>query len=108
MLGCTAFTSFSKSARVITVLQSAGVALLLGGFSQSPWTVITGASGATMEFGISSFESDARGLRVGAGFGVWPVAMAASSRQTTPCKTLFKEYLRGNGKDNKESKHRLR
>src|SRR6185312_4300945 len=94
MLGCTALINFSKSARVITVLQSTGVALLFGGRSQRPWIVITGASGATLEPGISSFDSEGRGFRVGAGFVVWLMAVVASSRQTTPSETLFKGYLR--------------
>src|SRR6478672_11290998 len=94
MLGCTAFTNFSKSARVITVVQSTGVALLLAGRSQSPWIVITGASGATFGPGTSSFDSVGRGLRVGAGLVVWLMAVAVSIRQTTPCRILFKGYLR--------------
>jgi hypothetical protein len=55
--------------------------------------VITGASGATFDPGISSFDSEGRGLRVGAGLVVWPKAVVASIRQTTPNKTLFKGYL---------------
>src|ERR1700746_1976101 len=103
MLGCTAFTNFSKSARVTIVLQSTGVALLFAGRSQSPCIVITGASGATFEPGISSFDSEGRGLRVGAGLVVVLLAVVASIRQTTPCRTLFKGNLRKICKSNRES-----
>ena len=69
MLGCTALATFSNSARVITVLQSDGVALLPAGFSQSPWTVTTGASAGTLDElsdVVALFAGAAgRGLRVG-------------------------------------------
>ena len=85
--GRLAGATFSKSERVITVLQSDGVALLPPGFSHRPWIVMTGVSGAGVAFsGVACFSAGAgsgRGFNAGAVEVDWPSAATASSRQAT-------------------------
>jgi hypothetical protein len=57
-LGWIAFISFSNSARVITVLQSAA-AVFPAVLSHKPCTVITGASGATLDAPLAAGEPGA-------------------------------------------------
>ena len=51
MLGCSASTSFSNCARVITVLQASPCKLES---AQKPLSVITGSSGATLTSGAAA------------------------------------------------------
>src|SRR2546428_10897758 len=97
MLGCTAFTIFSNSARVMTILQSEGVALPPMGLSQRPCTVMTGASGATaLELSLVPSELFAgaagRGLTAGADELDWASARPANSRQTKPLRNTLKGF----------------
>src|SRR5439155_18253583 len=85
--GRLAGATFSKSERVITVLQSEGVVAFPLGFSQRPWIVMTGVSGAGVALsGVACFsagEVSARGFNVGEVEVDWPTAATASSRQAT-------------------------
>src|SRR5579872_5834864 len=98
ILGWTASMSFSNSARVMTVLQSAGAAPFL---SQRPLIVTTGVVGGTSALdsgavagappagladalaGLAGFWADA-----GAVFAAWPQARAPNSRQTNPYRVI--------------------
>ena len=98
MLACTAFTTFSNSARVMMVLQSEGVALPPAGRSQSPCTVITGASGEIADFSLevacSAAGASGRGFSTGAEGLAWPSAKPASSKQTAPLRNIVKSSSR--------------
>src|ERR1700733_2923049 len=97
ILGCTASSNLSNSARVITVLQFESSGFPAAGFGQTPLIVTTGASGGTLEAsalpaGVAVPLGAAPGCwvaGVGAGLAAWPQAMAASSKQTNPYSFIF-------------------
>src|SRR5215469_16731875 len=91
MLGWTTLRTFSNSARVMTLLQSDGVALDPGGLSHSPCTVITGLSGATVDAGEPVVcPSVVLGRGFSWGTSVWPIAQPTNRRYTQPLRLIVK------------------
>jgi hypothetical protein len=77
----------------MTVLQSAE-APFSAGFSQRPCTVITGASGGTLEASAGAAMSESgefgRVVRLGLGGLDWPTARTANNIQAKPFRTILK------------------
>ena len=88
MLGATASTICSNSARVTTVLQLAALDLSTGGFSHNPGIVITAVAGASVVAAAVLLAADAVAAFGGAGrvagFAACPQAAVANNKPIHP------------------------